>query len=56
MLNKNGFDIGDGECPCTCNDGVACDWIGSHWKNCWIYKEYKNNIDKAMNCLSKKYP
>ena len=38
MKNKNGFYLGEGECPCSCNDDVACDWLGN-WKKCWIYQE-----------------
>jgi len=38
MKNKNGVDLGIGECPMPCNDGVACDWLWD-WKLCWIYKQ-----------------
>lgn len=40
MNNKNGFSLGKGECPCNCNDEVACDWFGSHWVNCHIFKKF----------------
>ena len=41
MKNKDGYFIGEGECPSWCNDGICgCDWIGN-WKDCWNYKEWK---------------
>jgi hypothetical protein len=39
MKNKNGFDLGPGECPGDCNDGIACDWLGD-WRDCWVYQKY----------------
>ena len=42
MKNKSGIDLGPGECPMGCNDGIACDWIGN-WHDCWIYRNHFNN-------------
>ena len=45
MKNKDGWDIGKGECPCSCNDGVACDYM-YNWKGCSIYQEYYKRVEK----------
>ena len=41
MKNKDGYFIGEGECPSWCNDGICgCDWCFGDWKDCWNYKEW----------------
>ena len=49
MKNKNGWPIGDGECPQSCNDGIACDWIGPHWKDCWMHEIIRRKREGKAN-------
>ncbi len=54
MKNKNGYPLGSGECPCNCNDEVACDWFGSHWVNCHIFKRFMEKENGRRNELYNK--